>query len=426
MDTALGINVANGNHYKVIIAEDSFSDRELLKRFLQADQFEILADVPSGEGVLDYFKYSSVLPDILFLDYQMEPKNALETIREIRPTYPEMMIVVVTGNVNKEVVAELVKFKINSYILKPISKSIIDQKLIQILGRKDLILQSKLTTKKNSIKLEDINIPPLPSIAHKVLLFEGDPVSGSSELEQIILPDKSICADILRIANSAFYARSKKVQTIRDAITLLGLKTIKNIVMLQSKKHISRNLVYTDILKKHLLELPILTALISLDLSVPLGLKALREELFLSAMMMKIGMTILALNSAKVYGEILAEFEPKASELAKLEKDEFDLNHVDVGLHIFKVWQMPPVFIKMMKGQGFNEADFHTADDFDRILRLADILAKRLANIPLPESELALAKTILIHYKAPEETMDVFDKDYYENIKSHPFFSSMG
>ena len=232
MDTALGINVANGNHYKVIIAEDSFSDRELLKRFLQADQFEILADVPSGEGVLDYFKYSSVLPDILFLDYQMEPKNALETIREIRPTYPEMMIVVVTGNVNKEVVAELVKFKINSYILKPISKSIIDQKLIQILGRKDLILQSKLTTKKNSIKLEDINIPPLPSIAHKVLLFEGDPVSGSSELEQIILPDKSICADILRIANSAFYARSKKVQTIRDAITLLGLKTIKNIVML--------------------------------------------------------------------------------------------------------------------------------------------------------------------------------------------------
>ena len=296
MDTALGINVANGNHYKVIIAEDSFSDRELLKRFLQADQFENLADVPSGEGVLDYFKYSSVLPDILFLDYQMEPKNALETIREIRPTYPEMMIVVVTGNVNKEVVAELVKFKINSYILKPISKSIIDQKLIQILGRKDLILQSKLTTKKNSIKLEDINIPPLPSIAHKVLLFEGDPVSGSSELEQIILPDKSICADILRIANSAFYARSKKVQTIRDAITLLGLKTIKNIVMLQSKKHISRNLVYTDILKKHLLELPILTALISLDLSVPLGLKALREELFLSAMMMKIGMTILALN----------------------------------------------------------------------------------------------------------------------------------
>ena len=426
MDTALGINIENGAHYKVIIAEDSFSDRELLKRFLQADQFEILADVPSGEGVLDYLKYSSKVPDILFLDYQMEPKNALETIKEVRPNHPDMIIVVVTGNVNKDVIAELAKYKISSYILKPISKNIIDQKLIQILGRKDLVLQSKLTPKKTPLKLEDISIPPLPSITHKVLLFEGDTVSGSSELEQIILPDKSICADILRIANSAFYARSKKVQTIRDAITLLGLKTIKNIVMLQSKKHISKNLVYTDLFKKHLLEVPILTALIALDLSQPLGLKSLREELFLSAMMMKIGMTILALNSPKAYTEILTEFESKPSDLAKLEKEEFELSHIDVGSHIFKVWQMPPIFIKMMKGQGFLQNDFNTADDFDRILRLADILAKRLTKIPFPESEFTLGKLILKHYNAAEETMDVFDEDYYENIKSHPFFSSMG
>lgn len=425
MDTALGINIENGAHYKVIIAEDSFSDRELLKRFLQADQFEILADVPSGEGVLDYLKYSSKVPDILFLDFQMEPKNALETIKEVRPNHPDMIIVVVTGNVNKDVIAELAKYKISSYILKPISKNIIDQKLIQILGRKDLVLQSKLVTKKTPLKLEDISIPPLPSITHKVLLFEGDPVSGSSELEQIILPDKSICADILRIANSAFYARSKKVQTIRDAITLLGLKTIKNIVMLQSKKHISKNLIYTDLFKKHLLEVPILTALLALDLSQPLGLKSLREELFLSAMMMKIGMTILALNSPKAYTEILTEFESKPCDLAKLEKDEFELSHIDVGSHIFKVWQMPPIFVKMMKGQGFHQNDFNTVDDFDRILRLADIFAKRLVKIPFPDSELALAKLILKHYNAAEETIDVFDEDYYENIKSHPFFSSM-
>ena len=100
------------------------------------------------------------------------------------------------------------------------------------------MLQSKLATKKHAVKLEELNVPPLPSVAHKVLLFEGDTVSGSSELEQIILPDKSICADILRMANSAYYARAKKIQTIKDAITLLGLKTIKNIVMLQSKKYI--------------------------------------------------------------------------------------------------------------------------------------------------------------------------------------------
>ncbi|HMV42622.1 MAG TPA: HDOD domain-containing protein [Leptospiraceae bacterium] len=424
MDTTLGININTGKSYTVLIADDSFSDRQLIKRFLQADQFEVLSDVPSGEGVIDYLKYSKTVPDIIFLDYKMEPKNALETVKEIRPTYPDLMIVIVTSNVNKEAIAELARYKITAYILKPISKSIIDQKLIQILGRKDLVVESKLV-KKHALKLEDISIPPLPGIAQKVLLFEGDPVSGSSELEQIILPDKSICADILRIANSAFYGRSKKVQTIKDAITLLGLKTIKNIVMLQSKRHMAKNLVYTDIFKKYLLELPILNALVALDLSVPMGLKSQREELFLCAMMIKIGMTILALNSAKVYNDMLTQYDKVGGDLVKLEKEEFEISHVDVGVHIFKIWQMPAVFQKTMKDQGFLTVEFNKVDDFDRVLRLSEIISKRLTHIPVPDSDIELAKHILRHYNSPEETLDVFDDEYYENIKSHPFFSSM-
>lgn len=425
MDTPLGINVSNGNNYNVIIAEDTFTDRNLLKRFLQASQFNILADVPNGDGVLDYLMYSSPVPDILFLDYQMEPKNAIETIREIRPSHPGMMIVVVTGNTNKEIIAELIKFKINSYILKPINKSNLDEKLIQLLGRKDLVVKSKVVTKKNAVKVEELSIPPLPAVAHKVLLFEANTVSGSGELEQIILPDKSICADLLRIANSAFYARSSKVQTIKDAITLLGLKTVKNIVMLQSKKYISRNLTYSDILKKHLLELPILAALVAFDLSVPFGLKSIREELFLLAMMRKIGMTILALNNPQVYTEILNQYASGPSDLAKFEKDEFDVNHIDVGMHIFKVWKMPPVFLRMMKNQVFTMEEFNYVDNFDRILRAGDVIARKILNIPLLGSEIEMAQAILKHYTAPEDTMELFGEDYYESIKSHPFFDAI-
>lgn len=425
MSTPLGINPSTGKSYTAVIAEDSFPDRELLKRYLQGSQFEILADVPNGEGVLDFLKYDRTVPDIIFLDYKMSPKNAIETIREVRPSYPQIVIVVVTATSDKEVIAELLKLKINSFILKPFSKVILDEKLIQVLGRKDLVLQSKIPTKKKPVKLEDLGIPPLPGVAHKVLLFEGDPVSGSSELEQIILPDKSICSDILRIANSAFYARATKVQTMKDAITLLGLKTVKNIVMLQSKKYISRNLVYSDIFKKYLLELPILTALVALDLSTPLGLKSLRDELFLSAMMCKIGMTILALHNPKVYTEILTQYENSKEDLVQLEKEEFQISHLDVGLYIFKAWQMPPVFIRMMKNQGFATSEFSYADNFDRVLRLADILTKRMANISLPDSEIEFAKFILNHYNAPEETLDAFNEDYYEGIKSHPFFDSI-
>jgi dsDNA-binding SOS-regulon protein len=94
--------------------------------------------------------------------------------------------------------------------------------------------------------------------------------------------------------------------------------------------------------------------------------------------------------------------------------------------NFLKRWKKHKYLLSKNKHRNqFLQNDFNTADDFDRILRLADILAKRLTKIPFPESEFTLGKLILKHYNAAEETMDVFDEDYYENIKSHPFFSSM-
>ncbi len=424
MTQPIGITVSTGQSYNVLIAEDSFSERALLKKFLQILHFNVLADVSSGEAVIEYLNYSSPVPDIIFLDFKMDSKNAIEVLKEIKPIFPKIKIVIVTGNKEKEVISELMKMKIDSYILKPYNKIILEEKLIQLLGRNDLILQSKIIQKKEPIKMEALSIPPLPSIASKILQFEEEATGGSNELEQIILPDKSIAADLLRISNSAYYGRSKKIQTIKEAITLLGLKTIKNIVMLQTKKHISRNLTYSDLFKKHLLESPILTALIALDLTAPFNLKSLREELFLSGMMRKIGMTVLALNSPKSYTDILTTFETTPSDLSVLEKEEYNLNHLEVGVFIFEKWNMPEVFKTIMKNQNFSMSEFSSVSDLDRILRCAEILTRNIFKVPISDSELEVFTALSKHYQAKGDLFELFSEDYYEDIKSHPFFEA--
>ena len=118
----------------------------------------------------------------------------------------------------------------------------------------------------NSIHLSDLTIPPLPMVAIKVMSFDADnPAGGSEELEKIISPDKAITTDIMKIANSAYFGRSGKIHTLREAITLLGMKTVVNLVILKSNKKISNALV-GETYQKHLQELPVLTALVSFDL----------------------------------------------------------------------------------------------------------------------------------------------------------------
>ncbi|MBI3396742.1 MAG: HDOD domain-containing protein, partial [Spirochaetia bacterium] len=130
------------------------------------------------------------------------------------------------------------------------------------------------------MEMQDITIPPLPVVVMQVIRF--DPAGETADtrtLENIIAPDKGVCADVLRVANSAFYGRSGRVKAMRDAIGLLGLKAVKNLVIFLSTKALTAPL-RGDVFRKHLIEFPIVAALVAENLALQTKL-ANPEEAFL-------------------------------------------------------------------------------------------------------------------------------------------------
>ena len=79
----LGLNPENFKPYKVMIAEDSTVDRNLLRRYLQSERFEILHETSNGDDLLFYLKESLNKPDLLCIDINMPNKSGLEVIQEI-------------------------------------------------------------------------------------------------------------------------------------------------------------------------------------------------------------------------------------------------------------------------------------------------------------------------------------------------------
>lgn len=59
-----------------------------------------------------------------------------------------------------------------------------------------------------------------------------DPAIGFDELEKLIARDVSLCHKLLRYINSAHMALPRKIDSIRQALVLLGLKRIRNLVTL--------------------------------------------------------------------------------------------------------------------------------------------------------------------------------------------------
>ncbi len=420
---SVGTNPDTLKPYSIMLVDDAAIDRSLLRRFLQSEKFDILHESENGDDLLYYLSHSSHKPDLVCVDLHMPGKNGVDVIKEINHSYPHLKILVISASEDKGLIQSLLHLKIHGFLKKPFNRNAIIDKLGQVLGRAGMINATDATAK--TIRLSDLVIPPLPMVAIKVMSFDTDnPAGGSEELEKIISPDQAITTDIMKIANSAYYGRSGKIHTLRDAITLLGMKTVKNLVMLKSNKQFTKTLG-GEIYQKQLHELPVLTALIAFDLTNPLGLKRIREEVFLAGLLQKIGITILALNFPTRYSELLELANTGVRDLLHVEKENFQIDHIEAGVKVFKLWNMPASLQQSIAHQNFQPNAMDMMTDVVKLTRLANILASRMLGFVIPEYDLKIEPVIYEAYRFPQELKESFGEDYYDMIKDHPFFEMM-
>lgn len=74
------------------------------------------------------------------------------------------------------------------------------------------------------------NLPVLPQVASAVLKLADDPNASAKNLEKLIERDPALAAKTLRVANSSYYGLSN-ISTIARAISILGLNTIRSLVI---------------------------------------------------------------------------------------------------------------------------------------------------------------------------------------------------
>lgn len=415
----LGINVATREPYKVYLVEDSVLFRTALKRTLARLNFDIAGEAANGLNALNYLMKAPIKPDIVCVDQEMPIMDGTTAIKEIKKLFPKMRIMLITSHNEGGFVKEVLQLGIHGYIVKPFEAETIIRKFSMLLGRKDIL--ASFEDKIEKIDLSRIRIPNLPAVFSQVVAFDVEnPENGIVDLERIISPDIGIASNLIRVANSAYYGRSGKIRNLREAISLIGLKMTKSMVVNEYNKALNVNLK-EPVFTKHLRELPVLSSLVAFDLVKPLALKNLAEDIFTISLLRKIGMNILALNFKEPYLKVLklAEFAVKSQ--YELERDEIGIDSIKMGLKVFEIWKMPELILKVVANQDFTELDIPNVSDLDRVTRLAELLAKKMLKINIMEKDNSMITVLLNHHKAPIETEDLFGEDYYQMIQDHPF-----
>jgi len=185
------------------------------------------------------------------------------------------------------------------------------------------------------------NLPSLPSIAMQVLELAQNHEVDIGEIARIISKDSAMSSKILRTVNSSFYGRSQHVSTISHALVILGLQSVKTLVLgfslvtnlSKSKSKGFKHLAYW--------KRSIFAATASRILASKLQMVQ-QEEAFLGALLMDIGMLVLDQVLGDEYGEIHTRIASH-SELFVAEQETLGLTHAEVGGILAAQWKLPPL-----------------------------------------------------------------------------------
>jgi len=76
-----------------------------------------------------------------------------------------------------------------------------------------------------------VELPVLPDVATRVLALCEDEKSDARALEAVLERDPSLAAHVLRVANSAAYAPKEPIVSLQQAVSRLGLPSIRTIAL---------------------------------------------------------------------------------------------------------------------------------------------------------------------------------------------------
>ena len=226
-----------------------------------------------------------------------------------------------------------------------------------------------------------------------------------AEIARIISKDPALSGKILKTVNSSFYGRSQNISTISHALVILGLQSVKTLVLgfslvttlTSSKPHGFKHLAYW--------RRSIYSATAARNIAAKLKIVQ-QEEAFLASLLQDIGMLVLDRVMGNEYGAICDKAETHEQLLAA-ERATLKADHAEVGAIMVEGWRLPPILTTPIA------AHHRPTTVTDPLLRkltelvsLSGTCAEIFVAAPAADTIAAVRKTFLEQYQIEETECD--------------------
>ena len=191
------------------------------------------------------------------------------------------------------------------------------------------------------------SFPSPPPVAMQVLQLAQNPDIDLARVADAVSADPAIAAKVMRIANSAMYARRRQSANLRQALITLGLNATLTLALSFTLVKTLKNTSSGGFDFQSYWRRTLLSAAWGKLLASELGRRD-AEEVFLASLLQDLGMLVIDKIWPEVY-EGIAPFKIEHARICQHEQNCIGSDHRSIGAALLGIWNMPEGLVRAVQ-----------------------------------------------------------------------------
>ncbi len=216
-------------------------------------------------------------------------------------------------------------------------------------------------------------LPSLTPVVSEVLRLSSDSRTSARQLANVIGRDVGLSSRVLRLSNSAYYAHSREVENLEQAIVILGHNEVRNLVLVAGAYAAFKNGL-DDELFNRLWEHMLLTAFAADRISQQIS-PSDHQLAYIAGLLHDVGKMVIGLYFPQEYKRHLDELSSTPCRITYRERKVFGIDHQDVGGMLLDRWQFPKSLVDVAARHHGTDMKRPLVSSLNRLVELADWVA---------------------------------------------------
>ncbi|MEW6413013.1 MAG: HDOD domain-containing protein [Candidatus Zixiibacteriota bacterium] len=223
------------------------------------------------------------------------------------------------------------------------------------------------------------NLPTPPIVFHQIQKVINDPGVSAEKVANILAEDPAMSVKVLRLTNSAFYGLAREIESVKQAVVIVGFEAIKNLVLSASVLDMFKGKNIDEEYQEKYWRHSLSTAFCCRLLARRLRSRGMvdPDSAFSAGLLHDVGKMVICCFLPDEWKRYKAEREADTnSEDFEIEERLFGFTHSQVGGFLGTQWKIPHKLVEAITLHHHPQLE-EKKDPITYIVYLADYISKR-------------------------------------------------